>query len=324
MRKVLNDVSLEIIQKCLNQCMHCSSNSCYKSEAILDFDIIKEVIEDIEYLGGKRLCLSGGEPFLHPEIIDIIGYATSKELFLDIYSSGIIGTPGREKAISKELLYECKKNGLRRIIFNLQSQNPETYDSIMHTKNNFPLVIESIKNSQMCGIETEIHFVPMKQNYKEIKDVVKLAKDLKVNQVSFLKLVTHGRAKENKTQIELSEQETIHVQKELYKIKKDGSNIRIGLPLLFPEKQNMCHAVKEKIYIKFDGSVFGCEAFKYIKFFDDINNEILPDNVYSKRLREIYCSSPFLLKSKELIKKYSCDISNCENCPVQKYMKETL
>lgn len=319
---MINDVSLEILQKCLNNCVHCSSNSCYASEPILSLDTIKEIINDIVDLGAKRLCLSGGEPFLHPDLMEIIEYAVYKGLILDIYSSGVIGEYSQETYISKEILLECKKRGLNRIMFNLQATDPILYDYIMNTNGNYDLLIQSIKNAQVCKIETEIHFVPMKQNYNQIEKVVQLAEDLNVCCVSFLRLVPHGRAKTNRETIQLSEQELQDIQNKLYDIKRKGKKVRIGLPLSYSDEEAKCHAVYEKLYIKFDGSVFGCEAFKYIKFYEICGKEIEPDNVMHKRIKEIYKDSPFLKKSLELVNNYSGKEKRCENCPVQKFLGE--
>lgn len=319
---MINDVSLEIIQKCLNNCVHCSSNSRHNSQAILEIHAIEEVIDDIVELGAKRLCLSGGEPFLHTDIINIIRYAVQKGLKLDIYSSGIVGEYGKEEALGHDMLLECKKAGLNRIMFNLQAAHSEVYDSIMGTTNNFPLVIESIKRAKRYNIETEIHFVPMKQNTNEVKDVVKLAKELGACCVSFLRLVPHGRAKLNMENIMLTDNELRSIQEELYAIKEGGEKIRIGLPLSFPGDTSHCHAVKEKLYIKFDGSVFGCEAFKYIQFLDDKNVPITPDNVLKRRIKDINSKSLFLEKSIDLVEKFSNMKCGCDNCPVQKYLKE--
>ena len=50
--------------------------------------------------------------------------------------------------------------------------------------------------------------------------------------------------------------------------------------------------------------------------------EIIPDNVLDNRIREIYNNSLFLDKSIELVDRYSEDCIGCENCPVQKFLRE--
>lgn len=318
---MINDVSLEIIQKCLNHCVHCSSNSCYNSKSILEIHVIREIIDDIVELGAKRLCLSGGEPFLHRDIITIIDYATQRGLSVDLYSSGIVGEYNKEEPIKDEILLESKKAGLNKIIFNLQAAHSKVYDSIMGTVNNFSIAIESIKKAKRYNIETEIHFVPMKQNINEINYVIELGKKLGVSCINFLRLVPHGRAKLNAEKIMLTDEELLNIQKELYSIEEQGERIRIGLPLSFPGNKPQCHAVTEKLYIRFDGSVFGCEAFKYIYFLDDKNMPIRPDNITDRRLKYIASKSLFLEKSIELVKNFSNVQYGCENCPVQKYLK---
>ena len=183
-------------------------------------------------------------------------------------------------------------------MFNVQAADSVVYDAIMNTKGKYDLLIRSMTNAKECQIDTEIHFVPMKQNYNQIANVVKLAEQLNVCCVSFLRLVPHGRAEDNK------------------------EKVRIGLPLSHADVETKCHAVREKLYIKFDGSVYGCEAFKYIKFFTEDMKEVIPDNVLHNRIREIYNNSLFLNKSVELVDRYSEDYIGCENCPVQKLLRE--
>lgn len=323
---MLKEVSLEIIQKCLNNCIYCSSNSCHNSKPILELNVVKEVIDDICYLGAKKLCLSGGEPFLHKDILRIIEYATNKGLEINIYSSGIVGTSDNKESLNDDILIKAKEAGLSKVIFNLQGSNAQTYDVITKTNNNFPLVIKSIKKVKKANIKAEIHFVPMKQNVKEIDGIINLSKELNIDKINFLRLVPHGRALSNKKNIMLNDEELINIQKKLYDIKKSGEKIRIGLPLSSPENKitASCHAIKEKLYIKFDGNVYGCEAFKYIEFFDKKNNPITPDNILTKRVKDIYKNSLFLTKSKDLIRNFSNKKCGCENCSVQKYLKEKI
>src|SRR5699024_6358104 len=94
------------------------------------------------------------------------------------------------------------------------------------------------------------------------------------------------------------------------------------LPLSTQGSTPPCHAVKEKLYIKFDGSVFGCEAFKYVTFYDEHGAPVLPDNILEKDVEKIYKNSEYLKRSIKLVDSYEDCHIDCENCPVQKYLKE--
>ena len=60
-------------------------------------------------------------------------------------------------------------------MFNVQAADSAVYDAIMGTKGKYDLLIQSISNAKDCQIDTEIHFVPMKQNCNQVANVVKLA-----------------------------------------------------------------------------------------------------------------------------------------------------
>ena len=71
---MMNEISIEILQRCPNRCIYCSSHSNPQATHLISFEIIKGVVDDAKALGCKTVCLSGGEPFLHPQIIEIVSY----------------------------------------------------------------------------------------------------------------------------------------------------------------------------------------------------------------------------------------------------------
>ena len=318
---MIKDVSIEITQKCVNRCIHCSSCSTEECTMMLQLDTLRRVIQGLHRLKVERVCLSGGEPFLHPDIVEIVKQISDSNIIVDIYSCGIVKDAGEAKPLSLELLSEMKKVGLRSLLFNLQSANENTYDLITQSKGHFPLLRESISNAINCGIRTEIHFVPMRQNVEDALDVIRFAEQMGIEQVNFLKLVPHGRALENAPSIMIDDIDLSNLCSRLVDLKAEGKAIRLGLPLSIGGNTPPCHAVKEKLYIKFDGSVFGCEAFKYIKFFDEHGNFILPDNILEKDIEDIYTNSEYLRQSVMLVESYENCKVDCENCPVQKYLK---
>lgn len=316
---MIRDISFEITQRCLNNCVHCSSCSNSLCKQHIDYETICKTIDDMPQIGVKRVCLSGGEPFLHKDLKNIVTYIKQLGMEINIYSSGITEVNGQITYITIDEFEDLKKCGLSKIMFNLQSYEASRYDKIMGTTGRFDIVKESIKNAIGVGIYTEIHFVPMKINIGDIDGIVELAREMNVNKVSFLKLVPHGRADGNKHLIQLSGEETIKLRNKLSEIKSEA--IRIGIPLSLDFDSDFCHAASSKLYIKFDGTVYGCEAFKYIQQLDGESNVIQPNNIFEASLLEIYNSSKYLKATQEFVKKYSCLDSKCESCPVQKYLE---
>lgn len=318
----MKDLSIEIIQKCPNNCLHCSSCSALTSQPVIAYAQICKVVDEFKNLGGKRICLSGGEPFLHPNILDIISYITQAELEVNVYSCGISLDNNECTPIGHNVFYKAKELGLTRIMFNLQSLHESVYDQIVNAKHRFPLVIKSIDQAIAVGLQTEIHFVPMKLNFQEIPDMVQFAANKGIDCVSFLKLVPHGRAITNAHEIDLTQAETIWVQNTLAELQTKFSCIRVGIPLSPIEHPVAhCHAISNKLYIKYDGRIFGCEAFKYINFVED-EKPVLPDSIFECNIDELYQTSDFFRLSKQLIQKYDQCSNGCDTCPVQKYIKE--
>lgn len=66
----MKHVSIEILRKCPNNCMHCSSDSGpKKDDFIIKYEEIKEVFDGLSEIGVEAVSISGGEPFLHQDLL---------------------------------------------------------------------------------------------------------------------------------------------------------------------------------------------------------------------------------------------------------------
>lgn len=316
---MIKDISFEITQKCLNNCLHCSSCSSKLCEQQIDFETICKTVDNMPKLGVERVCLSGGEPFLHRDLEGIVSHIKKLDMEVNVYSSGIVESEGKITSISFHKFEILKKLGLSKVMFNMQSPNETNYDIITGTKGRFSTLKKSICNAVNAGIYAEIHFVPMKLNINDISDIIKFSENMGIKRVNFLKLVPHGRAEENRKLLQLSPEETMQLKQKLNDI--NSENIRIGIPLSVHVESDFCHAARSKLYIKFDGTVYGCEAFKYIQQLDNSNNNIQPGNIFKQNLLDIYDHSEYICATQNFVKKYSSINSRCESCPVQKYLE---
>ena len=86
---MLKEISVEILRKCPNNCLHCSSKSNINCNEQISFEKFIEVVDSAKALDVQTICFSGGEPFIHPDIVRMIDYVHSKGLQTYIYTSGI-------------------------------------------------------------------------------------------------------------------------------------------------------------------------------------------------------------------------------------------
>lgn len=308
---MVKDLCFEIIEKCLNNCKFCSSNSNCNKNQIIEFNDFKRVIDYFMKNGGiEELSLSGGEPCLHPKLIKMVEYAKSKNIRTVIFTSGVIA--GREldskvkneilaiknywlgqikqnepdnsqlitktenyynqiverkktSSIDRKLLHQLKIIGLDKIVFDMQAYEPDTDSYVMgrneQARQSF---IKSLIDASFENLDIDIHFVPMKPNYKEIKDILELLEIVGVQQISLLNFLPQGRGRANSNELMMTNEE----KQEFFRLLEEGrkefsGNIRIGIPLQGNETHK-CNAGLEKLDIKFNGDVLPCPAFKEI------------------------------------------------------------
>lgn len=176
----------------------------------MPYSKFKEVISDASKLGTKTICLSGGEPFLHDSITDMIRLVRQYHMNCYIYTSGIILDSFNQPAsIPIDILKQISKY-VTKLIFNIEAGTEKTYNSIMGTENCFEKMQQSATHAAEFGICTEAHFVPTAINITEINDVIYLCQKLHISKLSFLRLVLHGRAKKNRDLLELTDKKTFN------------------------------------------------------------------------------------------------------------------
>lgn len=316
---MLSEISIEILQRCPNRCIYCSSHSNPQATHIISFEIIKNIIDDAKSLGCKTVCLSGGEPFLHPQILDIISYIAKQQLICYVYTSGIYMKDEVYSSLPNEYI-EAIRGMVDKVIFNVEADSSTLYDQIMGTDvGGFDMMKKSINDCVSSGLVVETHVVPMQVNFKHLKSIFEMCYQLGVSKVSILRLVLQGRALVNLSLVKLTGEDSREVTKLIKALKKAyKGKVRIGLPYSDSNCRIYCKAASDKINVRYDGNVYPCEVFK-----DDLLNAKLgcePDNVWKDSFYDLYQNSPYLnvvRKSIEVFKKEDGD----ETCYGQFKMK---
>ena len=323
---MVKDLCFEVIEKCLNNCIFCSSNSNCNKTRIIKFEDFKRVIDYFVFTGGiEELSISGGEPFLHSDILKMVEYSKSKGIRTVIFTSGVVEKvipeeykkvideeikkalqeveknepdnvflkekiinsyknmiKGNYDSLSKEKLLYLKSIGLDKIVFDYQGYEYDTDHMLMGRNEEARMaLLKSLINASAVGLDIDVHFVPMKPNYKEIGDILEMLEIAKIKNISILNFIPQGRGRQNKDELQLSLEEFNDFFEILNKYKKNYSgNIRIGIPLQ-GDSSHKCNAGIEKLDIKFDGTVLPCPAFKELTEEECRRYNIKLPNIYT-------------------------------------------
>ncbi len=317
----LAELKVEVTQTCPLGCIHCSSLSNPSKSQQLEEEKVKEIISDAVKLGAQEIAFSGGEPLTWQSIYEVVNHCLKLGVKSTIYTTGISSTDLKDDAsfFAKEL----KRSGLGRAIFSLHGASSGTHEITTRVAGSFDATIRSIEIFNKFKIFCELHFVPLKNNYKELRNLVDLASNLEIKKISLLRFVPHGRATLLHNIEPLSKEESFELRKEIINIKK--VDIRLGSPynILALEAAVYCKAGIDRLIINPYGNIYPCDAFKNIHVEDDYVS------VLYHPLSVIWEKSEYLNKVRNCLRSgyaqvcKSCDqLAQCKSgCLAQKVIK---
>ena len=186
-------------RRCNLKCVHCYA----KSEDIsYDNELNREqslaMIDDLAEFGVPVLLFSGGEPLVHPRLIEYAQYAVNKGMRAVISTNGTLITEEKAKAL--------KEIGLSYVGISLDGLE-ETHDKFRGVKGSYKKAMKAIEYCQKAGIKVGLRFTINKRNVKDIPGIFDLLEEKNIPRACFYHLVYSGRGSEIAKE-DLSHEET--------------------------------------------------------------------------------------------------------------------
>jgi len=301
----LQEIKIEVTNKCPLVCIHCSSDSTPNNIIEIKENKCLSILKEAKELGVEEVAFSGGEPLVYPYIENVVEYAVNSGMKVILYTTGNVD------AVKDRLIF-LKSNELSKIIFSLYAANEKINDFITRTAGSFNKTIHAIKESVLIGLDVEIHFVALSRNYKELKQIVELSSELRISKISILRFVPQGRGSLLQNDI-MNKLQYFELKKMIENLIEKGYQIRTGSPLNFLWINNnpVCFAGINRLIIAPDLRIYPCDAFKQI-----LAEDIVKSNSYSTldcyNLRDCWEKSPYL----NVVRKYLCSDAEepCKSC----------
>lgn len=129
--KKINKILLEVNQICNLKCSYCFYNDYGRNTRNITLNDVETIIDNYPYL--NTVYITGGEPYINPQIFDIVNYLKYKNKNVSIFSNGAF----LEK-LNEDKLKEHLRNIKKIIItfdsfssdYNLRGDNKKTLETI--------------------------------------------------------------------------------------------------------------------------------------------------------------------------------------------------
>lgn len=270
MRHLPIHFQLEPSTYCNLNCVACTRSKFLNDSRHLNVGDFKTIIEQIR---PAKITLSGsGEPFMHPQLFDMIQMAKALGSSINSTTNCTLFTP--------ELCEQIVKSGLDLLKISIDAATAETYQ-LSRREDRFSQVTEGIRTlvaaKKRLGSPTpflRFNYVIFRENYREIAETIQLASELEVDAIYFQPLGLTGIEERSEALVgDLSYESLKH---EILRALEMGqrypgvkTNLRILLKLLplywkkyqlspFQNERRICILPWFSTYLTVDGNVHPC------------------------------------------------------------------
>jgi radical SAM protein with 4Fe4S-binding SPASM domain len=302
----LERISINITGKCNMSCEHCYFSSILKPKD-LPLQLIESLFPQLYQMGVLQVGLTGGEPTMHPQLVDIVKIARKNKLIPTLVTNGVLLTP-----LKMIKLYEA---GLNIVGISFDSISEKTFNYLRKGNNNsLKILLKNISDiysldfvSNNANFRLNLATVISKPNIDEIEEIFYFLNSLnkpvrwQLNYVNFI-----GNAKKNISSLQLTKEEIVaKVNKVLFLAEHTQVTLTFGRFInelaYYDKTKNQLIPLKINKYIKCCGKDGEFEHFCVINF----DGNVYPcTNLIDNTIGNVYDTKMIAIWENENMKKY--------------------
>lgn len=303
MANTIKALYVEILSSCNCRCTYCYNEKMLLKNSYIDTKVFTSILRDAKSFGLSQISISGGEPFLHPRIIDFINISVKEKIKLNIITNLTI--------FNRELYHLLVKHSVSLQV-TIDGPNRELHD-YTRGKGTFDRTIENLiylnkhKYQGFLTIRINLH----KKNYSYIENLFEVANSMNCKLVNLSLINKVGAATRFNDFIENNDYDILNfIDKKVkflnnkydFRIIFEGLNPSIGCP--YYGRDNIECGVR----ISPDAYVFPCQLFTdKIFIIGNIKNNSLLEIVNGEKMRDF----------KTLLSLRKTFIQECNECAYQ-------
>ncbi|MBN1231466.1 MAG: radical SAM protein [Anaerolineales bacterium] len=253
-------VDLALTYGCNDQCPHCYNEPSRFALPSLSAQDWFRVIDKLHSLGVPHLILTGGEPTLHPDILEIIHYANDRGMIVGMNTNG-------RRLASAEFVQQLAEAGLNHVQITLGSHIPEIHNAMMGSKS-FEQRVQGIMNAVNSPIHTITNTTLLKGTMDFVEEFIDFLYDLGIRTFAMNGMIHSGGGFENPNTIpeqnlpQLLTRVRIHSQRKQMKfLWYTVTEYCRFSPVALDIGIKRCNAAEYSMCIEPNGDVIPCQSF---------------------------------------------------------------
>lgn len=286
-----------VTHMCHLRCIYCYAGAEHppklEYERWISLDSLRKIFNEAAELGITLMLLSGGEPFLRPDLLEIIRCAISKDIYVVCSTKAFL---------EEEKVKKLKEAGLEMIQVSIDSPRPEVQDFLTGVKGSWERILNTIKLFVKYDIEVRINSVLTAYTIREVPQLVRLLAGLGVTEIT---LSPYGRSSgRHKDEFFPSFEDYRWLDTVVNDLQRQFKDITIRTPRIArnidrllrgfePEEMPLCGACRLGFVILPDGKVNICERLAWDERFivGDLTNQSILEVWNSTKLKQLMLPS---------------------------------
>ena len=327
----LSRVYVEPTNVCNLMCKTCMRNVWDEPQGRMEMGTFERILEGIREVTPMPSIFFGGigEPLAHPEIFEMAHRAKAAGCAVEIITNGTL--------LDNNRALELLESGTDRLWVSIDGATPESYSDV-RLGSELPRIVENLMTLRMYRyekmkkkLELGISFVAMKQNIKEIPQVIQLAHKVGARYISISNILPHtkqqsddilysrsmydrpkGWIEVSMTRMDMTE-ETADVLEKLIR-GYYGAQLK-GLDLIWPS--DTCPFFERgSLSVRWDGEISPCIPLmhshkSYLEDRERINLSFSFGSIRKRGLMEIWNDKEYIQMRQRLL---DFDFSPCTLC----------
>ncbi len=179
-------VAWELTNRCNLACRHCrAADAGEKVPGELSADEAMALVDDIATFAPLTLILSGGEPLVREDFLDIVRAGIERSLRVAVATNGVL--------VTDELAREMKTAGVSRVSLSLDGPDAATHDAQRGLEGAYDMLLAAAARLREAGLPFQINTTVTVRNVDRLAEVVDLVPALGAVEHHVFMFVPTGR-----------------------------------------------------------------------------------------------------------------------------------